>query len=55
MLLNSNTDYTLCISEGIKKRLTDGAGKSYALLIWKIMAKKLDLPLTSDIEKASFF
>jgi hypothetical protein len=55
MLLNQNTDYTLCISEGIKKRLTDGASKCYALLVWKIMAKKLDLPLTQDIENATFF
>lgn len=37
------------------KRLTDGEGKAYAMLIWKAMAQKLDLPMTADIQKADFF
>jgi len=39
----------LCITEGIKKRLTDGNGKDFAMLIWKIMAEIMELPLSEQI------
>ena len=49
------SDHTPCIIEGIKKRLTDGSSKTFALLIWKVLAEVAKLPTTPEAEQADFF
>lgn len=48
-------NYLVSLTEGIKKRLTDGSSKDFAILIWKMIGKKLEIKLTDDIEKADYF
>lgn len=48
-------NYLVSLTEGIKKRLTDGSSKDFAILIWKMVGKKLEIKLTDDIEKADYF
>jgi len=47
--------YIVSITEGIKKRLTDGSCKEYASLIWKTLGKKLDLNPSVAVSKADYF
>lgn len=46
------SDYTGCVVEGIKKRLTDGSSKQYALLVWKTMTEVGDLPSAPEVQQA---
>ena len=48
-------NYLVSLTEGIKKRLTDGSSKDYAILIWKMIGKKLEIKLTDEIEKTDYF
>lgn len=45
----------MSLTEGIKKRLTDGSCKEYAALVWKTLAKKLDLKISESVSKATYF
>ena len=35
--------------------MTDGSSKDFAILIWKMIGKKLEIKLTDEIEKADYF
>ncbi len=39
-------DLSISIIEGIKRKLTDGSSKGQALLVWKAISRKMDLPKT---------
>ena len=51
----ASSEYTPSIIEGIRKRLTDGSSKAYAMLVWKVMAEVMGLPATEEAQKAEYF